>query len=93
MRISVQVRGAAASSAPGMTADRWERSVYVDAFDEERTVDFDDLRPVDPAGRPHALLANVRSLMFVIDTVNTKPGASGRLWLKAVALGAVTSAR
>ena len=93
MRISVQVRGAAAPSASGMTADRWERSVYVDAFDEERTVDFDDLRPVDPAGRPHALLANVRSLMFVIDTVNTKPGASGRLWLKAVALGAVTSAR
>ena len=85
MRISVQLRAAAGSSG----AERWQRSVYVDAFDEEHTIGFDDLRPVDAASAPQPVLANVRSLMFVIDTVNTRPGASGRLWLKAVALGAV----
>jgi hypothetical protein len=28
--------------------------------------------------------AGIRSIMFVVDTTNTLPGSSGRLWLGAV---------
>jgi hypothetical protein len=78
MRISVQIRDT--------TADRWQRSVYVDASPRERTVRFDDIRPV---GVTHAVRPRpdeYRSLMFVVDTTNTRPGTSGRIWLKDVRL-------
>jgi hypothetical protein len=82
IRISVQVR------VPGPArdgAERWQRSVYVDAVDRERTVSFDDLTPIFPT-RSRPVLADVRSILFVIDTTNAKPSASGRIWIRKVAL-------
>jgi hypothetical protein len=82
MRISVQVR------VPGRGpdgAERWQRSVYVDAVDRERTVSFDDLTPVFPT-RSRPALADVRSILFVIDTTNAKPSASGRFWIRQASL-------
>jgi hypothetical protein len=72
MRISVQLR---------TERDRWQRSVYVEAFNREQTVLFDDLRPAGPTASDKPPLADVRSLLFVVDTTNTKPGASGRIWI------------
>ncbi len=72
MRISVQLR---------TERDRWQRSVYVEAFNREQTVLFDDLRPAGPTAADKLPLADVRSLLFVVDTTNTKPGASGRIWI------------
>jgi hypothetical protein len=49
-------------------------------------VHFDDLTPV---GTTHAALptfADVRSLLFVIDTTNMKPGTAGRMWIRTAAL-------
>jgi hypothetical protein len=66
--------------------DRWQRSVYVDTFDRERTVFFDDCLPVGTTHTDRAPLPHVRSVMFVVDTTNSKPGASGRLWIKKAAL-------
>jgi hypothetical protein len=83
MRISVQAR------APGSRPDggeRWQRSVYVDTFDRERTVFFDDFRPIGSARTLEPVLADVRSILFVIDTTNAKPGASGRFWIRQVSL-------
>jgi hypothetical protein len=77
MRISVQLR---------TERDRWQRSVYVEAFNREQTVLFDDLRPAGPTASDKPLLADVRSLLFVVDTTNTKPGASGRIWITGPAL-------
>ena len=82
MRISIQLR------VPGSGPDggeRWQRSVYVDTLDRERTVSFDDLTPIGSA-RPRPALADVRSVLFVIDTTNAKPGASGRFWIKRALL-------
>ena len=31
--------------------------------------------------------AAIRSLLFVVDTTNTKPGVSGRIWIRNVELG------
>jgi len=77
MRISVQL---------GAGRDRWQRSVYVEVFNREQTIRFDDFQPVSPGESAQAPLADVRSLMFVVDTTNTKPGTSGRIWMMGPAL-------
>jgi predicted metal-dependent phosphoesterase TrpH len=80
MRLSVQVRAGDGGS------DRWARSVYLDASDQEHTVYFDDMVPMGQTGTLKPGLSSVRSLLFVVDTTNTKPGASGRVWMKRAAL-------
>jgi hypothetical protein len=72
MRVSVQLRTA---------QDRWQRSVYVDIFNRECTVMFDDMLPAGPTATDKPPLADVRSMMFVVDATNTKPGTSGRIWI------------
>lgn len=78
MRVSVQLRTEA--------GERWRRSMYVDTSSQERTVYFDDLSPagVTPTFRPP--LERVRHVLLIIDTVNTKPGSSGRLWIEGASL-------
>jgi hypothetical protein len=82
MRLSVQVR----TETPDAPPERWQRSVYVDATDSAQVVSFDDMRPVGTTRTPRAVRENVRAIMFIVDTTNTKPGASGRVWLKDVRL-------
>jgi hypothetical protein len=80
MRLSVQVRAGDGGS------ERWARSVYLDASDQEHTVFFDDMVPMGQTRTLKPALSSVRSLLFVVDTTNTKPGASGRVWMKRAAL-------
>jgi hypothetical protein len=80
MRISVQLRS---GEPPG---ERWQRSVYIDAVDQDRTVYFDDLTPVGVTQTWRPTFSNIHDLLFVIDTTNTKPGSSGRLWIKTAAV-------
>jgi hypothetical protein len=82
LRVSVQVRAEFDDAPP----ERWQRSIYVDTTSREQTVFFDDMRPVGPTRTEHPPLASVRALMFIIDTINTRPGASGRVWIKGVRL-------
>jgi hypothetical protein len=81
MRVSVQLRNWAKPEP-----ERWQRSVYVDTFEQGRTVFFDDLTPVGVTSTSKPVLAEVRSVIFTIDTTNTRPGASGRVWLRNVNL-------
>jgi hypothetical protein len=83
MRISVQLRVPGNGPADGQ---RWQRSIFVDAFDQPHTVYFDDLTRIGTARTVTPPLADVRSILFVIDTINTKPGVAGRLWIKGPAL-------
>jgi hypothetical protein len=80
MRVSVQLRAGDGAS------DRWVRSVYVDSTDRDYTVAFDDMMPVESTRTLKPALDRIRSLLFVVDTTNTKPGASGRIWMKSAAL-------
>lgn len=82
MRISLQVR----AEVPGAEPERWERSVYLDAIEAERTVRFDDMQPVGATHSATPPKSGIRSIMFVVDTTNSQPGSSGRLWLGAVRL-------
>jgi PHP domain len=78
MRISLQVRDT--------TADRWQRSLYVDTSPQERIVALDDLIPVGVTHVPLPARDAIRALMLVIDTTNTKPETSGRIWLQKAEL-------
>ena len=81
MRISVQLRNWAKPDN-----ERWARSVYVDTFEQQRTLFFDDLTPIGITTTWRPGLAEIRSVIFAIDTTNTKPGSSGRVWIRNVAL-------
>jgi hypothetical protein len=80
MRISVQLR------TGGEPSDRWQRSIYADPMQQEHTVYFDDVVPVGHARSARPDLSAIRSLLFVVDAKNTKPGASGRIWIRKAAL-------
>ncbi len=82
MRLSIQVRAEVKDAQP----ERWQRSIYLDAIDQERTVVFADMRPVGPTRTPRPPAGDVRDLMFIVDTINTAPGQSGRLWIRNVRL-------
>jgi hypothetical protein len=82
MRISIQVR----AEVQGAPPERWQRSMFIDATDSNRTVSFDDMRPVGVTHTPRAIPEDVRAIMVIVDTTNSKPGASGRIWLKNVRL-------
>jgi hypothetical protein len=66
--------------------DRWERSVYIDEVARDHTVYFDDVKPIGVTRTPYPAANDIHDILFVIETTHTKPGSSGRLWLKAAAL-------
>lgn len=77
MRVSVQVR----AEEPGMPPQRWQRSVYVDTDERSYALPFDDMRGVGETRDARPRREAVRAVMFVVDTTNNQPGASGRLWI------------
>jgi hypothetical protein len=79
MRVSVQFRLE--------NGDRWRRSVYLDGTARQVAVFFDDVRPVGDTAQRRLPLAEVRDVLFVVDTVNTKPGSAGQFWIDDVQYG------
>ena len=71
----------------GAQGRSWHRSVYVDETPRPVTVSFEDMRPREPTTTGRPVLADVRDLIFVVDTIHTRPGVSGQLWLDNVTLG------
>ena len=79
MRISVQLR-----FSPN--DDRWVRSVYLDSAEREITITVDELRAADHSGRP--LPPGLpRSVLFVVDLVNARPGSQGAFTIESIRLG------
>jgi hypothetical protein len=66
--------------------ERWHRSVYLDAADREHVLTFDDFTPVGDSRTFRPALPEMGYVMFVIDTTNAKPGTSGELWLRRIAI-------
>jgi hypothetical protein len=83
MRVLVQFR-----LPGGVDGERWSRSVYLDETPRAITVRMTDVTPVGftpvPTRRP--VVARVKSILFVLDTLNTAPGTSGEVILKDVRL-------
>jgi len=82
MRVSIQVR------LPGGSENqRWRRSVYVDQEPRPIAVPLSEFEPADAPTTRRPNVAPVQSLLFVVDTVNARPGDSGTLWISSVAFG------
>jgi hypothetical protein len=77
MRVSVQLR----ARGTGM---RWQRSVYLDPTPRQVSIWFDDMRVHGAAQSVRPELDAIESVLWVVDTVNTKPGTSGQVWIDAV---------
>ena len=82
MRVSVQVRANTAVAG----SQRWARSVFADTSEVERRIRFDEMSPVGKTATGRPARDEVRSILFVVDTTNASPGASGRIWLGQVRL-------
>ena len=81
LRISVQLR------APGgAEGRRWQRSVYVDQTPRTAHVFFDELRPLPSTASATPELADVQSVLFVVDAVNTRIGSNGQIWIDDIRL-------
>jgi hypothetical protein len=75
----------------GRGEDRWLRSVYADPSPADLVVRFDDM---PSAGSPDArapALAEVRALLFVVDTAYNRPGTTGTVWLDKIRLETTAS--
>jgi hypothetical protein len=84
MRVSLQLR--MGDDQGEASRERWQRSLYVDTSDEERTIHFDDLMPVGETHSFRPVFPAIRSVLLVVDATNTKPGDSGRIWIKKAEL-------
>jgi hypothetical protein len=84
MRISMQLR--AGEDQGDASRERWQRTIYVDTTDQERTIYFNELMPVGETHTFKPVFASIRSILFVVDATNTKPGDSGRIWIKRAEL-------
>ena len=78
LRAWVQLR------APVGNTERWGATFYADS--EPRIVDipFSRFRPIGVTSSQQPPLARVAFLLFVVDTLNTLPGTSGRLTLSDI---------
>jgi hypothetical protein len=84
MRVSVQVR---LPEGRGSTGQRWRRSVYLDATPRAVRLLLRDFEPADHPTARRPIVTPIGSLLFVVDTVNTRPGTSGTIWISDVTLG------
>jgi hypothetical protein len=84
MRISVQLR--AGDDQGNASRERWQRTIYVDTTAQERTVSLTDLMPVGETHTFRPVYGSIRSILFVVDATNTKPGDSGRIWIRKAEL-------
>ena len=79
MRLSVQVR-----LVDGTVQRRWQRSVYLAPDPREITIGFADMRAVGTGAREPFSPARIHSLLFVVDSVNARPGDRGVAWVEGL---------
>src|SRR6185436_18743197 len=77
MRLSVQVR----LPGGGPAGQRWRHSVYADQTPRTVEVNLQDFQPADSVTSQRPIVAHIRSVLFVVDTINTSPSTRGTLWI------------
>ena len=79
MRVSVELR------VTGPKGDeRWRQSAYVDGTARTVTLQPGRVRPLTVGQSAGPVMADVRSVLVVVDTVNTPSGTAGRIWIESV---------
>jgi hypothetical protein len=74
LRVSVQLRSS--GTAP---EQRWHRSVFLDQTPRDITIAFDDMRPRTVTTSKRPTLADVQSVLFVVDMTNADTGTNGEI--------------
>jgi hypothetical protein len=77
MRVSVQLR----FSPNGA---RWTKSVYLEPAEQEIRVNVPAMVPAERTDRTMPDLSNARSILFVVDLVNARPGDNGAFTISAL---------
>ncbi len=77
VRVSVQMRAPSAREG-----ERWQRSIYLDAHPRDVAIPLAEFRSVGAAEGPGVRLDRIDTLLFVIDTTNSRPGRTGTIWLR-----------
>jgi hypothetical protein len=67
-------------------SERWGRSVYLDSTPRAITVRMADLSPQGFSATRRPIVARIKSLLFLVDTLHTAPGSSGVVQLSNVRL-------
>jgi len=70
--VSVQIRVVTAGEGK-----RWQRSIYLDERDRDIVIPFAQMTAVGTLASGPADVPNVRTVLWVADTVNTAPGSAG----------------
>ena len=78
-RLWVQLRGSA-------DQQRWGRSIYLDRHSREVTVPIDDFAAFEAGVAEGPAADDVRSVLVVVDTVNSAPGRMGQVTIERLAL-------
>lgn len=84
-RVSVQLRALLPDRSEAVLNSeegRWRRSIYADTTPRTVSLRFDDMKPVLETLDLHPPLNHTKTLLFVIDTVNTLVGSSGSIGLE-----------
>jgi hypothetical protein len=84
-RLSVQLR------YPNQSGARWARSVYVDTDRRQVRVPVERMVPADFQTGPAPNPSNARSLLFVVDLTNARPGDSNSISIGDVAFAVSAS--
>jgi hypothetical protein len=84
MRVSIQVR---LPEGRGRTAQRWRTSIYVDQTPRPFVLRLQDFEPADRPTVRRPVVTPIQALLVVADTVNSRPGSTGTVWLSNVSLG------
>ena len=79
MRVSVELRVAGPNGD-----ERWRRSAYLDGTSRTVTLQPGHVRPLTTGQTARPEMAGVRSVLVVVDTVNTPSGSAGRIWIESV---------
>lgn len=69
------------------SGQRWGRSIYLDRTPRTLRIPIRDFAPLEPrasASRPNVV--QVRAALLVVDTVNSRPGRAGEVWIQGFAL-------
>ena len=78
MRVWVQLR------APVGSTERWGSTFYADTTPRIVDLPFSAFRAIGVTSQPLAPLDRVDSLLFVVDTLNTLPGTTGKLVISEI---------
>jgi hypothetical protein len=81
-RVSVQVR-----LPVGPDGLRFGKSIYLDETPRTVTVPIEEMHPIGGTTTQQPIVAHVQELLFVVDSVTTKPGSQGTIWLNYIGLG------